>query len=88
VTVPLMTTFELRDAKASFALKLCRPSLLHRVELTEKGPTMFKPFLRLMGRVAKGLALVLTQVGGAANGGRSVDPSARSLYEDRKNYRP
>ena len=71
---------EIRDAKASFALELCRPSLLHRVELTEKGPTMFKPFLRLMGRVAKGLAFVLTQVGGAANGGRSADPSARSLY--------
>ncbi len=48
---------------------------------------MFKPFLKLMGRVAKGLVFVLTQVGGAANGGRSADPGARSLYEDRKNYR-
>jgi hypothetical protein len=49
---------------------------------------MFKRFLRLMGRGAKRLAFTLTQLGGAANGGRSADPSARSLYEDRKNYRP
>ena len=83
-----MTPFELRDAKTSFALELRRPSLLHRVELTETGPTIFKRLLKLMGRVAKGLTFVLTQVGGAANGGRNADPSARSLYEDRKNYRP
>jgi hypothetical protein len=83
-----MTPFELRDAKTSFALELRRPSLLHSVELTEEGPTIFKRFLKMMRRVAKGPAVFLTQVGGAANGGRNADPSARSLYEDRKNYRP
>ena len=83
-----MTPFDLRDAKASFAHELRSPSLLRRVELTQKGPTMLKRFLRLMSGVAKGLAFVLTHVGGAANGGRSADVSARSLYEDRKNYRP
>lgn len=49
---------------------------------------MFKRFLNLMGRVAKRLAFVFTQLGGAANGGRSADPSARSLYEEREDYRP
>ena len=83
-----MTPFELRDAKNSFALELRRPPLLQSVELTEKGPTIFKRLLKLMGRIAKGPAFVLTQVGGAANGGRNADPSARSLYEDHKNYRP
>ncbi|WP_158000091.1 hypothetical protein [Salinibacterium sp. PAMC 21357] len=55
---------------------------------------MFRRFLNVMGRVAKRLAFVFTQLGGAANGGRSADPSARSLYEDREDredredYRP
>ncbi|MBH0055076.1 hypothetical protein I6E74_12970 [Salinibacterium sp. SWN139] len=49
---------------------------------------MFTRFLTVMGRVAKRLAFVFTQSGGAANGGRSADPSARSLYEDREDYRP
>lgn len=62
--------------------------MLNIVELTEKGPTMLKRFLNVMGRVAKRLAFVFTQLGGAANGGRSADPSARSLYEDRDDYRP
>ena len=49
---------------------------------------MLKRFLNVMGRFAKRLAFVFTQLGGAANGGRSADPSARSLYEDRDDYRP
>ncbi|MEV8254306.1 hypothetical protein AB0O95_10120 [Rhodoglobus sp. NPDC076762] len=52
---------------------------------------MFTRFLNVMGRAAKRLAFVFTQLGGAANGGRSADPSARALYEDRddrEDYRP
>ena len=49
---------------------------------------MFTRFLNVVGRAARRLAFVFTQLGGAANGGRSADPSARSLYEDREDYRP
>lgn len=49
---------------------------------------MVRRILCSVGRAMKWVASVLTQTGGAANGGRSADPSARSLYEDRKDYRP
>ena len=49
---------------------------------------MLKKFLIRVGRAFHWVASVLTQVGGAANGGRDADTSARSLYEEKKKYRP
>lgn len=49
---------------------------------------MLKRILAAAARALREMAFVLTQTGGAANGGRSADPSARSLYEKPKDYRP
>ncbi|GAA3886743.1 hypothetical protein GCM10022381_31050 [Leifsonia kafniensis] len=49
---------------------------------------MFKRILVRVGRAFQWFASVITQLGGAANGGRDADPSARSLYEEKKDYRP
>jgi hypothetical protein len=49
---------------------------------------MFRKILDGIARALHWIAAVLTQVGGAANGGRAADPSARALYEEKKEYRP
>ncbi|MGO4103100.1 hypothetical protein AB4Y63_04045 [Leifsonia sp. YAF41] len=49
---------------------------------------MLKRILGRVGRAFQWFAAVITQVGGAANGGREADQSARSLYEEKKDYRP
>lgn len=54
-----------------------------------KAGVVLKRILTGLGRVVQWVAAVVTQVGGAANGGRDADPSARSLYEEKKDdYRP
>jgi hypothetical protein len=44
---------------------------------------------RSLGRFLAWIASVIMQTGGALNGGRNADPSARKLYEQpRDEYRP
>lgn len=54
-----------------------------------KVSSVFARLMRRLGRVLAWVADVVTQVGGAVNGGRSADKYAAKLYEQpRDDYRP